>query len=473
MIRRKQPQVAVNLRIERLEKSRSGRSLCYIDENVMFDLGLSTGDIIEIKGRKRTTGIAVSSAADKGKGIIRLDLLQRLNAGATIGENISILKAEVYPAIEIQLTPTRPDIDLKRQADAIKNKLIDKPVVIGDIVDVYGTFVQREEGENPMSDLMKKFQLGSRKRATLGTLRLIVENLKPPDKVVKITRDTVIKVNKKVAALNHTGDVFTYNHIGGLSDEIQKIREIVELPLKYPELFHRLRVKPSQGIILYGIPGVGKTLLIKALTHEIKANFITINGPEIFSRYSGGTEGRLREIFREAEENAPSIIFIDKIDAIAPKRELLSEKVEQRVVAQLLTLMDGIQSRGDVIVIAETNRIEDIDEGLRRPGRFDHEIEIKPPDIDGRFEILKIHTRGKPLHKDVDLKLIAEKTQGFVGADLMALCKEAAMDSIRSVLPQIKLNEVHPDDALNTLIIKMEHFNSALECIKPAILRFS
>ncbi|GAG27443.1 unnamed protein product, partial [marine sediment metagenome] len=262
--------------------------------------------------KKKTTGIAASSAPDRGKGIIRLDGLQRLNAGATIGEYVSLKIAKVYPAIEIELTPTRPDIDLKRQAAAIKSKLIDKPVVIGDIVDVLGTFVPREDRDNPMSDIMKMFQLGGKKRATLGTLRLIVENLKPSDKVVKITRDTQIRVNKRIAVLNKVGGMVSYSDVGGLSDEIHRIREIVELPLKHPELFQKLRITPLQGILLHGPPGVGKTLLVKAISQETGVTFIGISCPEIYSKFSGESEGRLREIFRNAEENAPSIIFFDK-----------------------------------------------------------------------------------------------------------------------------------------------------------------
>jgi transitional endoplasmic reticulum ATPase len=417
------------LRIERLEKSRSGRSLCYIDQDIMLNLGLSTGDIIEIRGKKKTTGIAVSSAADRGKGIIRLDGLQRLNAGATIGEYISLQIAEVYPAIEIVLTPTRPNIDLKRQADAIKSKLIDKPVVIGDIVDVLGTFVQRDDPENPMSDLMKMFQMGQKKRATLGTLRLIVENLKPADKVVKITRDTAIKVNKRVAVLNVSGGVVTYDDVGGLTDEI------------------------------------------KAVSQESNANFITINGPEIMSKFYGASEGRLREIFREAEENAPTIIFIDEIDSIAPKRMDTSGEVERRVVSQLLSLLDGLRGRGEVICVGATNRVNAIDEALRRPGRFDREIEFGVPNVKGRKEIFQIHTRGMPLEEDVDLENYSEITHGFVGADIMAVCREAAMFALRRILPKINLDEPIPGEIIQELNIEDDDFVKAINMVEPSAMR--
>ncbi len=459
------------LRIERLEKSRSGRSLCYIDQDVMFNLGLSTGDIIEIRGKKKTTGIAVSSANDRGKGIIRLDGLQRLNAGATIGEYVSLQLAKVYPAIEIELTPTRPNIDLKRQADAIKSKLIDKPVVIGDVVDVLGTFVQRDDGENPMSEIMKMFQLSGRKRTTLGTLRLIVENLKPADKVVKITRDTLIKVNKRVAVLNVSGGVVTYDDVGGLTDEIQRIREMVELPLKHPELFHRLNIDPPKGVLFYGPSGTGKTLMAKAVSQESNANFITINGPEIMSKFYGASEGRLREIFREAEENAPSIIFIDEIDSIAPKRVDTSGEVERRVVSQLLSLMDGLRGRGEIICVGATNRINAIDEALRRPGRFDREIEFGVPNVKGRKEIFQIHTRGMPLEDDVDLDGYSEITHGFVGADIMAICREAAMFSLRRILPKINLDEPIPSEIIQDLNIKDEDFVKATNMVEPSAMR--
>lgn len=459
------------LRIERLEKSRSGRSLCYIDQDIMLDLELNTGDIIEIRGKKKTTCIAVSSVQDRGKGIIRLDGLQRLNAGATIGEFITIKLAEVYPAVEIELTPTRPNIDLKRQAEAIKGKLIDKPVVLGDIVDVLGTFVQPESGDNPMSDIMKMFQMGAKKRPTLGTLRLIVENLRPQDKVVKITRDTIIKVNKRVAVLNISGGVVTYDDVGGLTDEIQRIREMVELPIKHPELFHRLNIDPPKGVLFYGPSGTGKTLMAKAVSQESNANFIIINGPEIMSKFYGASEGRLRDIFREAEENAPSIIFIDEIDSIAPKRVDTSGEVERRVVSQLLSLMDGLRGRGEIICVGATNRINSLDEALRRPGRFDREIEFGVPNAKGRKEIFQIHTRGMPLEEDVDLDNYAEICHGFVGADIMAICREAAMFSLRRVLPKINLDEPIPGEIIQELKIKDEDFIKASNLVEPSAMR--
>ncbi|MFX1273552.1 MAG: CDC48 family AAA ATPase [Promethearchaeota archaeon] len=461
----------IKLRIERLEKNRSGRSLCYVDQQVLEEIGISTGDIIELKGKKKTAAIVVASAGDKGKRIIRLDGLQRLNAGATIGEYINIKKAEVYPAGEIVLTPTRPDIDLKRQSDAIKGKLIDKPVVIGDIVDILGSFIQKDDSDNPMEGMMKMLMPGSKKRPTLGTLRLIVENCSPSGKVVKITRNTKIKVNKRVAVLNVSGGVVTYDDVGGLTDEIQRIREMVELPLKHPELFHRLNIDPPKGVLFYGPSGTGKTLMAKAVSQESNANFKIINGPEIMSKFYGASEGRLRDIFREAEQEAPTIIFIDEIDSIAPKRVDASGEVERRVVSQLLSLMDGLQGRGEVICIGATNRVNSIDEALRRPGRFDREIEFGVPNVKGRKEIFQIHTRGMPLDIDVKLDHYAEITHGFVGADIMAVCREAAIFSLRRILPKINLDEEIPSDIIQELVIKDADFMHAINMVEPSAMR--
>ena len=459
------------LRIEELDKSRSGRSLCYIDQNILEQLDLTTGNIIEIRGKKKTTGIVVSSINDKGKGIIRLDGLQRLNAGATIGEFVTIRLARVYPAQEIVLTPTKANIDLKRQADAIKAKLIDKPVVIGDIVDVLGAVYQTTDPGNPMNEIMSMFMKSQKKRPTLGILRLIVENTTPSDKIVKITRDTIIKVNKRVAVLNVSGGVVTYDDVGGLIDEIQRIREMVELPLKHPELFHRLNIDPPKGVLFYGPSGTGKTLMAKAVSQESNAHFITINGPEIMSKFYGASEGRLREIFREAEENSPSIIFIDEIDSIAPKRVETSGEVERRVVSQLLSLLDGLRGRGEIICIGATNRINAIDEALRRPGRFDREIEFGVPNMKGRKEIFQIHTRGMPIEDDVDLNDYADITYGFVGADIMAVCREAAMFALRKILPQINLDEPIPSSIIQELKINNEDFMQAINMIDPSAMR--
>ena len=464
----------MKVRIEELEKSRSGRSLCYVDPEILEKLDLTTGNIIEIQGKKKTTGIVVSSMVDNGNAIIRLDGLQRLNAGATIGEMVSIKLATVYNAEEISLTPTKSNIDLKKQADAIKAKLIDKPVVLGDIIEVLGEVYQTAENDNAMNDFMKMmpmFGRTQRRKPTFGTLRLIVEDTMPKEKVVKITRDTRIKVNKRVAVLNVSGGVVTYDDIGGLIDEIQRIREMVELPLKHPELFHRLNIDPPKGVLFHGPSGTGKTLMAKAVSQESNANFITINGPEIMSKFYGASEGRLRKIFEEAENNAPSIIFIDEIDSIAPKRVDTSGEVERRVVSQLLSLMDGLQGRGEIICIGATNRINAIDEALRRPGRFDREIEFGVPNVKGRKEIFQIHTRGMPLEQNVSLDEYAKITHGFVGADIMAVCREAALFALRKILPKINLDEPIPSEIIQELEISDDDFMQAINLVEPSAMR--
>jgi transitional endoplasmic reticulum ATPase len=460
----------VKVRIEELEKSRSGRSLCYLDQEIVEKMGWNTGSIIEIIGKKKTAGIVLSSATDKGSGVIRLDGLQRLNAGATIGEFITIRLARAVPAEEIELTPTKSNIDLKKQSDSILAKLIDKPVVSGDIVEVLGAIVQKTDPDNPMMQIMN-IMSRQKKRPTLGKLRLVVENTHPSNRIVKITRETRIKVNKRVALLNVSGGIVTYDDVGGLTDEIQRIREMVELPLKHPELFHRLNIDPPKGVLFYGPSGTGKTLMAKAVSQESNAYFITINGPEIMSKFYGASEGRLREIFEEAEEHAPSIIFIDEIDSIAPKRVETSGEVERRVVSQLLSLMDGLQGRGQIIVVGATNRINTIDEALRRPGRFDREIEFGVPTTKGRKEILQIHTRGMPLEDDVNLTRYAEITYGFVGADIMAVCREAALCALRRILPKVNLDEPIPSEIILELKITDYDFVQAINMIEPSAMR--
>jgi len=461
----------IKVRIEELEKSRSGRSLCYLDQEIVANMGLSTGSIVEIRGKKKTTGIIVASVADKGRGTIRLDGLQRLNAGATIGEFVSIRLAKISLAEEIVLTPTKANIDLKKQSESILAKLIDKPVVAGDIIEVLGAVYQKTDPDNPMNQMMNMFMRSQKRRPTLGLLRLVVENTLPAKKIVKITRDTRIKVNKRVALLNISGGIVTYDDVGGLTDEIQRIREMVELPLKHPELFHRLNIDPPKGVLFYGPSGTGKTLMAKAVSQESNAYFISINGPEIMSKFYGASEGRLREIFEDAEKNAPSIIFIDEIDSIAPKRSDTSGEVERRVVSQLLSLMDGLQGRGHIIVVGATNRINALDEALRRPGRFDREIEFGVPTVKGRKEIFQIHTRGMPLEDDVVLNRYSEITHGFAGADIMAVCREAALFALRRILPKINLDEPIPIDIIQELRISDKDFVQAINMVEPSAMR--
>ena len=462
----------VKLRIERLEPSRSGRSLCYVDQTTLDNLGLATGDIVEIIGRKRTAGIVVASFADKGKEIIRIDGIQRLNLGSTIGEFVTIQPTLASPAIEIELAPTKEIYDIKKQADIIKGKLIDKPIMSGDIIDIPGAFIKTNEDNNPMNGFMRMLNMGGgSKRPTLGPLRLIVLNTKPNDEVVRFTRDTTIKINKKIALLNVSGEIITYDDVGGLTDEIQRIREVVELPIRHPELFRRLNIEPPKGVLFHGPPGTGKTLMAKAVSQEANAHFLIINGPEIMSKFYGDSERNLKNIFIQAEKHEPTIIFIDELDSIAPKRSEVTGEVERRVVSQLLTLLDGMKGREGVIVIGATNRIDAIDPALRRPGRFDTEIKFRVPDKKARNEIFKIHTRGMPMEADVDIDLYSEISHGFVGADIMAFVREAAMDAIRDILPEINIDEPIPIETIQKLYVKDKNFEKALKEIKPSALR--
>jgi len=460
------------LRIDRLEPNRSGRSLCYIDQAILDNLGLATGDIVEIIGRKRTAGIVVASFADKGEPIIRIDGIQRLNLGSTIGEYVTIQSTRASAAREIELAPTKEIYDIKKQADIIKGKLIDKPIVTGDIIDIPGAFIKTNEDNNPMNGIMRMFNMGGgAKRSTLGPLRLIVLNTKPNDEVVRFTRDTRVKINKKIALLNVSGEIITYDDVGGLTDEIQRIREVIELPIRHPELFRRLNIEPPKGVLFHGPPGTGKTLMAKAVSQEANTHFLIINGPEIMSKFYGDSERNLKNIFNQAERHEPTIIFIDELDSIAPKRSEVTGEVERRVVSQLLTLLDGMKGREGVIVIGATNRIDAIDPALRRPGRFDTEIKFRVPDKEARNEIFKIHTRGMPLDADVDIDLYSEITHGFVGADIMAFVREAAMDAIRDILPEINIDEAIPIEVIQKLFVKDKNFEKALKEIKPSALR--
>ncbi|MEM0217588.1 MAG: CDC48 family AAA ATPase [Candidatus Nezhaarchaeales archaeon] len=422
-----------------------GRGKVRIDSEVMRKLNLNVGDIIEIEGKKKTAAIVWPAyIEDQGAGIIRMDGLIRRNAGVSIGDKVVIRKAKVSPAQIVRLAPESFTISIDHSfMNFVKRRLIDYPLVEGDHVLI----------------------------PVLGQAIPFVVVATKPSGVVVVTESTNLIIHEKPAEEARATRV-TYDDIGGLKEAIQKIREMVELPLKHPELFKKLGIEPPKGVLLYGPPGCGKTLLAKAVANETDAHFYAINGPEIMSKFYGESEQRLREIFEEAKKNAPSIIFIDEIDAIAPKREEVTGEVEKRVVAQLLALMDGLETRGNVIVIAATNRPNAIDPALRRPGRFDREIEIGVPDKQGRLEILQIHTRNMPLAEDVDLNKLAEMTHGFTGADLAALCKEAAMRALRRVLPEINLEaESIPAEVLNKLIVTMQDFLNALKEIEPSALR--
>jgi transitional endoplasmic reticulum ATPase len=420
-----------------------GRGVGRIDYESMDELQVTTGDVLEVKGKKRTVVKCLPLyPSDEGRGVIRIDGLTRLNAGVALGEFVTVRKIRAYPAERIMVAPLEaiPPIDERYLAEALDTLVVTK-------------------GDNIMVPYFG------------GRLTFQVISTTPPADAVIINSRTVFVITERGEALRAVPHV-TYEDIGGLKDAIQKIREMVELPLRHPELFERLGIEPPKGVLLYGPPGTGKTLLAKAVANESNAHFISISGPEIMSKFYGESEARLREIFKEAKEKAPSIIFIDEVDSIAPKREEVTGEVERRVVSQLLTLLDGLEARGKVIVIAATNRPNAIDPALRRPGRLDREIEIPVPDRKGRLEILQIHTRNMPLAPDVDLERLASVTHGFVGADLEYLCKEAAMKALRRILPEIKLEEPRiPQEILNKLQVTMADFEAALKEITPSALR--
>ncbi|RUM33477.1 MAG: AAA family ATPase [Archaeoglobus sp.] len=424
-----------------------GRGIARIDPDIMSKLGLQSGDIIEIVGKSTVPAIVWPGyPEDRGKGIIRIDGSLRSNAGVGIDDRVKIRKAKAKPAEKITIAPTEP-IRLMGGEAYLLRLLEGRPI-----------------------------KRGQRIRVELfgHTLTFVVTSTKPAD-IVIVSRNTVIELKEKaVEGVERAVPSVTYEDIGGLKRELRLVREMIELPLKHPELFQKLGIDPPKGVLLYGPPGTGKTLIAKAVANEVNANFISISGPEIMSKFYGESEQRLREIFEEAKENAPSIIFIDEIDSIAPKREEVTGEVERRVVAQLLALMDGLEARGNVIVIAATNRPDAVDPALRRPGRFDREIEIGVPDRDGRKEILEIHTRGMPLAEDVDLNELAELTVGFVGADLEALCKEAAMHALRSRMESGEIDieaEEIPEEVLENLKVTRNDFLEALKNIEPSAMR--
>ncbi len=452
---------------EAFSQSDVGRSIARIDPASMEKLGLKDGDVIEIEGRKLTAATVASSQSDIGLGIIRIDGYIRKNAGTSIGDEVTVRVANVKEAQKVVLAPVDQQIMIRGD---VKAAFLGRVLSKGDIILAGLTQLPMRGGL--FDEFFKEMRMDF---APMGELKLAVVSTKPAG-VVMITQMTDIELQtvpvdvSKLEGVKSIVDV-TYEDIGGLKEEVKKVREMIEIPLKRPELFERLGISPPKGVLMHGPPGTGKTLLAKAVANESDAHFIAINGPEIMSKYVGGSEERLREIFEEAEENAPSIIFIDEIDAIAPKREEVTGEVERRIVAQLLTLMDGLKTRGQVVVIGATNRPDALDPAIRRPGRFDREIEIGVPDKDERKEILQIHTRGMPLDEKVDLDELAEVTHGFVGADLESLCKEAAMRVLRRVLPDIKADEEIPKKTLKKMIVKKADFKEALKEIQPSALR--
>ncbi len=454
------------------------KGIARLDTEVMRSLGINRGDVILIKGNRETVAIADRAyPADVGEGTIRIDGILRRNAKTGIGDNVKISKAEIKEAKKIIIAPAQKNVLVQGDAESLRGGLLGRAVIKGDILriggaqkrmDLMSDFFGEDLSDTPFANIFGSLGGG------ITQINFLVVNTSPTQPVI-ITENTVVSLNPKAVEISE--DIIpeiTYEDIGGLTDEIRKIREMVEIPIKRPEIFQRLGIEPPKGVLLHGPPGTGKTLLAKAVANESEANFILLNGPEVMSKFYGESEKKIRDIFEEAEKNSPSIIFIDEIDAIAPKREDVGGEVERRVVSQILTMMDGLKSRGKVIVIGATNRVNALDPALRRPGRFDREIEISVPGKEGRLQILKIHSRGMPLARDVKLAELASITHGFVGADLEALTKEAAMSVLRKHLSKMKLDkedEQIPKEVLEQLIIRQADFMDALKIVRPSAMR--
>jgi transitional endoplasmic reticulum ATPase len=436
----------VMVRVAEISKNDAFRGKVRVPAKILDSIGAEEGDVIEIIGRRNTVAIAWPALPeDEEKDVVRMDGIVRKNAGVSIGDRVIIRRVEVKPATSVKLALTDSSNQIsggESTLKMIKRRLLNYAVVEGDLV---------------------PFQL-------LGSVIFLqVISTRPAGPVIIDESTRLVLINKPAQTLRMMR--VTYEDVGGMKEVVERVRELIELPLKHPELFRKLGIEPPKGVLLYGPPGCGKTLLAKAVATEADAYFIAINGPEIMSKYYGESEQRLREIFDEARKNAPAIIFIDEIDSIAPKREEVIGEVEKRVVAQLLTLMDGLEGRGDVIVIGATNRIEAVDPALRRPGRFDREIEIPMPNKQGRLEILQIHTRNVPLAEDVNLAKLAEITHGFTGADLAALVKEAALNAIKRVLNGVNIDEDIPSEIYSNLAVSMDDLINALKAVHPSGLR--
>ena len=435
----------ITLKVIEARPTDVGRGIARVDPQVLNDMGWQAGDVVSIQGKKKTAALVWPGyPEDTGHGVVRLDGNTRRNAGVSIDDRVPLKIAQATPAEVVLFAPTVP-LRITGGEEYLKRYMEGRVITRGDIIEI--------------SVMGRKIEL-------------MATRVTPPKEGTVIGERTRIDITDKPAKEEKVGPRVTYEDIGGLSAEIKKVREMIELPMKHPELFERLGVEAPKGVLLYGPPGTGKTLLAKALASETNAHFETLSGPEIMSKYYGESEEKLRQLFKTAEEQAPSIILIDEIDSIAPKREEVTGEVERRVVAQLLALMDGMETRGKVVVIAATNRPDSIDPALRRPGRFDREIEIGVPNRQSRLEVLQIHTRGMPLAKDVNQEKFADVTHGFVGADLAALAREAAMRAIRRVLPEIDLEVASiPVETLNKIEVNNEDFLAALREMEPSAMR--
>ncbi len=465
----------VELKVAKAVPEDAEKGIVRLDAKSMQGIKVSPGDIVELEGERKSVAVAAKAyPSDVGLGVIRMDGLMRRNSRAGIGEVVKLARAEVKEAVKVTLAPAEQGIQLQIMGPGLEKSLMGRPVVKGDIISPLRARIKRQDSDPFQEVFSSLFEEGMSPFMGFAGLKLMVVNTKPSGPVV-ITDMTKVEISPQAVELKEDERIpqITYEDIGGHSEEIAKVREMIELPMKHPEIFDKLGVQPPKGVLLYGPPGTGKTLLAKAVANETNANFFSINGPEMMSKWYGESEKNLRELFDNAEKDAPSIIFIDEIDAIAPKREETYGEVERRVVATLLTLLDGLKEPGRVVVIAATNRPNAIDPALRRPGRFDREIQVGVPDQKGRLNILKIHTRNMPLTKDVKLKELASVTHGFVGADIASLAKEAAMNVLRRLLPRMKVREKEPipKELLDELIITSEDFKEALRNVRPSAMR--
>ncbi len=465
----------IQLKVMEALQEEAYKGIVRIDSETMKQIGVRPGDVIEIEGERKTVGIIDRAyPTDIGNKVIRMDGILRRNARTSIGEHVKIRKADIKEAKNLTIAPAQKGIMVQAHPEVFRNGLLGRALLKGDLVSLGGTTRRRRTlTGSPFEDIFDVFEQGFMGSFSLSGIKFIVADTNPKQAVI-VTEETLIKVSPKSVEVTEEKimDV-TYEDIGGLGEEVKQIREMVEVPLRHPEIFETMGIQPPKGVLLHGPPGTGKTLIAKAVANESEANFMLVNGPELTNKFYGESEKRIRELFEEAEKNSPTIIFIDEIDALAPKREETYGEVERRMVAQLLACMDGLKSRGKVVVIGATNRPNAIDPALRRPGRFDREIVVGVPDKKGRLNILKIHTRNMPLTKDVDLNKLAEITHGFVGADLEALCKEAAMNVLRKIIPIIKLkeNQAIPKEILIQLKITQNDFKESLKLVRPSAMR--
>ncbi|MDO8511206.1 MAG: AAA family ATPase, partial [Nanoarchaeota archaeon] len=470
----------IKLKVMEAVQDDVNKGIVKIDSTFMKQIDANPGDVVEIVGERKTAAIVDRAyPGDIGLNIVRMDGNVRKNARSSIGELVTIRKAEVKPAGKVIIAPVNKGVMIKASSELFKQGLLGKALVKGDIVSL-GRSRRRAHPfqENDVNDIFTMMESHFAGYG-FGALKFVVVETQPKKEIVIVTPDTEVEFNPKAVETLEEDTIsleVNYEDIGGLGDEIKKVREMIELPLKHPEIFQKLGIEPPKGVLLHGPPGTGKTLLAKAVASETNSHFILINGPEVISKFYGESEANLRKKFEEAEQNAPSIIFFDEIDAIATKREETKGDVEKRVVAQLLGLMDGLKSRGKVIVIAATNIPNQLDGALRRPGRFDREIEIRVPDRRGRLDILKIHTRNMPLARNVNLEELARVTHGFVGADLNSLAKEAAMIVLRRILPDLKVEGIEegqpiPKEILEKLMVTQEDFLAALKDVRPSAMR--